>query len=449
MIKMVKNFLNSAAILLAVFLGLSTTPAYANQTGNLLPINDGTYLQWTPKTGTIHYAMVDETTCNGTTDYNSTTTINNRDSYGISLTSVPDGATITQIDITPCASKALSGGSNSTLNVFYRLNGIDSSNSGSYFLSGTTPTLLTTSSYTGLTTIKSTTTTLETGAVLTAGSKGARLGQILTKVTYTPLATPSGLSAAANDSSSTILNWLDNSSNEDGFKIERSDNGGAFNEIATVAQNVRTYENSGLTPGVYVYRVRAYNTGGNSGYSGSAAATILAGPSSLTAAANGSLISLSWTDNSINEDGFKIEIATNGGQFVQFKTVTASTSSYIDTRSAPATYSYRIRAYKGNNNSDFSNTADAIVLAAPTGLYTSVAGSDATLNWLDNSTGEDGFRIERKMGAGSFAEIDTVGAGITTYLDAGLSAGVYTYRVRAYKSINASNYSASASATIL
>jgi len=42
--------------------------------------SDGNYLQWTPSTGTTHYTLVNETPCNGATNYVSTGTNGNRDS---------------------------------------------------------------------------------------------------------------------------------------------------------------------------------------------------------------------------------------------------------------------------------------------------------------------------------------------------------------------------------
>jgi len=66
------------------------------------------------------------------------------------------------------------------------------------------------------------------------------------------------------------LSWTDNSNNEQNFRIERCTGNGCSNfaEIATVGSNVTTYNDSGLTRNTwYRYRVRASNTGGNSGYS--------------------------------------------------------------------------------------------------------------------------------------------------------------------------------------
>jgi hypothetical protein len=443
----VKRFFTSSFFaLLGLF--IIVFPASADQTAALLPISAGNYQQWSPKDGSNHVTMVDESVCNGTSDFNRETTLTERDSYGVSLSSIPNGATITQINITPCASRNNTGTGTSTLDVFYRLNGVDSADGGAYALpTGITPAVLSTTSFTGLSTNKSSSTTLEIGVQYDSGNKGTRLSQITTIITYTPLSTPSGLTAAAT-ASDVVLNWSDNSSNEDGFKIERSDNGGAFNQIASVSANVATYDDSGLSVGTYVYRVRAFNSGGDSGYTLTSTAYVLNAPSNFTATATGSAVTLSWIDNTSNEDGFKIEVATGAGGFVFFKQVGPNVKSYVDTRT-PNTYSYRVRAFKSTSHSAYSNTDDAVVLGVPTDLSANFAsGSGVTLNWTDNSTGEDGFKIERRLSGGSFVQIDTVGPDVATYLDPLFTPGTYEYRIRAYKGLDNSSYSATASAMI-
>jgi hypothetical protein len=65
--------------------------------------------------------------------------------------------------------------------------------------------------------------------------------------------------------------WTDNSSNEQGFAIERSADGTTFVQIATVGPNVNAYIDAGLRGNTnYHYRVRAYNEVGISGYSNTA-----------------------------------------------------------------------------------------------------------------------------------------------------------------------------------
>jgi len=81
-------------------------------------------------------------------------------------------------------------------------------------------------------------------------------------------AAPSNLVAAAVSPSQINLNWQDNSGIESGFKIDRSSNGSTFTTIATVAANVTTYSDVGLTASItYFYRVRATSPAGDSGNS--------------------------------------------------------------------------------------------------------------------------------------------------------------------------------------
>jgi PKD repeat protein len=99
----------------------------------------------------------------------------------------------------------------------------------------------------------------------------------ITVTAPTPVA-PASLTASPTSTSQVNLAWTDNSSNEDGFTIERCSgaNCANFTQFATVGANVRTYSNTGLTKNTfYTYRVRAYNSFGNSGYSNTAVARTL------------------------------------------------------------------------------------------------------------------------------------------------------------------------------
>jgi Domain of Unknown Function (DUF1080) len=75
------------------------------------------------------------------------------------------------------------------------------------------------------------------------------------------------------------LNWTDASTNETGFKIDRMSGSGSYAQIATVNANVQTYADETVTPGSnYCYRVRAFNSAGNSGYSNAGCATAINSP---------------------------------------------------------------------------------------------------------------------------------------------------------------------------
>ncbi|HYV28707.1 MAG TPA: fibronectin type III domain-containing protein, partial [Candidatus Eisenbacteria bacterium] len=176
----------------------------------------------------------------------------------------------------------------------------------------------------------------------------------------------SALTATAISSSQINLAWTDNANNETGFKIERSTNNVNFTQIATVSANVTTYSNTGLSPlTTYYYRVRANNANGDSGYSNAANATtpdvVPAPPSNLTATAiSKTQINLAWTDNSGNEQGFKVERSTDGVAFTQIVAVAANVTSYANTGlQGNKKYYYRVRAYNAVGNSTYSNTANA------------------------------------------------------------------------------------------
>jgi len=93
-----------------------------------------------------------------------------------------------------------------------------------------------------------------------------------------PPAAPSGLSTAAISAGQIDLSWNDNATNEDGFYIQRSEDGSNWGLIDTVGADVTVYSDLTVFPNTtYYYRVRAYNFSGSSAYSNTASATTLAG----------------------------------------------------------------------------------------------------------------------------------------------------------------------------
>jgi hypothetical protein len=85
---------------------------------------------------------------------------------------------------------------------------------------------------------------------------------------------PSKLVAAAS-SNQVALTWQDNANNEMGFSVERCTGSGcnSFVQIAQVGANVSGFVDNGVAKNTSVtYRVRAFNSAGNSAYSNSASA---------------------------------------------------------------------------------------------------------------------------------------------------------------------------------
>jgi hypothetical protein len=88
--------------------------------------------------------------------------------------------------------------------------------------------------------------------------------------------------------------------------------------------------------------------------------------------------------------------------------------------------------------------------AAPSSLTTAaISSSQINLGWQDNSNNESLFKIERKTGTGgTFSQIATVGADVTSYPNTGLAQNTqYCYRVKASNGGGDSAYSNESCAT--
>jgi FtsP/CotA-like multicopper oxidase with cupredoxin domain len=234
------------------------------------------------------------------------------------------------------------------------------------------------------------------------------------------LAAPTGLTATLQAGPQVSLTWTDNATNETGFVVQRSDNGGAFTTIATPAAlagtGTVTYVDATAQPGnTYVYQVSAVNGAFASAFSNTASLTMPvapAAPTGLTAklkakAGTAPQIVLTFRDNATNETGFLLERAVNGGVFASLATLPAKNRlgnvSYTDTVTAGNTYAYRVRAVNGVVPSAYSNTVTLAVVNAPaapsnfTGIAMATGKTSARINlsWTDNSTNETQFVIQR------------------------------------------------------
>jgi Divergent InlB B-repeat domain len=114
---------------------------------------------------------------------------------------------------------------------------------------------------------------------------------IISKFLVLLLATSSVLVIAQTSvyAASFQLTWSDNSSNEDGFNIERkTGSAGTFSRIATVGSNTTSYVNSNLADNTtYCYRVSAFNSAGASAYTSEVCGTTPAATYVLTVSSQG------------------------------------------------------------------------------------------------------------------------------------------------------------------
>lgn len=184
---------------------------------------------------------------------------------------------------------------------------------------------------------------------------------------------PSGLEATGDSVAGTVsLAWVDQSDNELGFIVQRQVDGGAWNNAYdTVGVDVVTYldDNHGggrLPDATYTYRVVATNANGESLPSNEDWAVIAsvtpAAPTDLESELVGFDVTLTWVDQSDNEESFILERQVDGGDYEVLATLPLNTESFVDSNLQPLhTYTYRVKARNSFGDSDYSNETSEYV----------------------------------------------------------------------------------------
>ena len=285
-----------------------------------------------------------------------------------------------------------------------------------------------------------------------------------------PPAAPTNLTAQAASASQINLAWTDNATNETGYTVERAPDqagtAGTFAQVASLPAGSASYSNTGLASlTAYWFRVRAFNATDVSAYAAPATATTFLAPAAPTnlqgQAISTTRIDLTWTDNATNETGYAVERAPDNagtpGTFAQIASLAAGAAAYSNTGlNANTRYWYRVRAFNATDQSAYSANLSVTTAqgpAAPSGLTAqAVSPNQINLTWVDNTTNETGFTLERAPDvsgvAGTFAAIATLAANTVAYNDASLTESTrYWYRVRAFTAVDVSAYSNLANAT--
>jgi hypothetical protein len=120
---------------------------------------------------------------------------------------------------------------------------------------------------------------------------------------YQLIPAPTNLTATAASCIQINLAWTDNSFAEDNYKVERSLDNVNFSQIATLAANSQSYQDTNLSNGTqYYYRVRASVGGVDGSYSSTANATTASDPggppaniAGLQTSTGKTSIALTWT----------------------------------------------------------------------------------------------------------------------------------------------------------
>ncbi|MGE5621050.1 MAG: eIF2A-related protein [archaeon] len=127
-----------------------------------------------------------------------------------------------------------------------------------------------------------------------------------------------------------------------------------------------------------------------------------------------SYIQLGWTDYSLGEKGFIIERSDySKNQFTVIDTTLENVTSYTDSFNIQlgVRYYYRVRAFKSQNKSEYTNTAEAIALLdAPTDLRFNPIGkydSAPYISWAGHCNFQKKFIIQSRV-VGESSDFKTI-----------------------------------------
>jgi putative cell wall-binding protein/fibronectin type 3 domain-containing protein len=274
--------------------------------------------------------------------------------------------------------------------------------------------------------------------------------------TYGIPATPTGLSASAQNASQIYLSW-NSSANASYYYIYRSTAyNGSYNYVTSVSSTY--YTDSGLSPNTtYYYKIMAYNSLGSSSYSSIVSATttaagVLPAPTNFTASASGADVNLSW-DSVDKAHTYQVLRSTSAGGTYSI-IVTTSSTSHKDTPSPAGTYYYKVRALNssyevGGLSGYVSATTSGVpaVPAVPTGL--AATAKDATadsfpivLTWTAVPEATKYTVARHTADTGDYEVLNSNVTG-TTYTDSDaalLANTTYYYKVLAENAAGSSAY---------
>lgn len=209
---------------------------------------------------------------------------------------------------------------------------------------------------------------------------------------------PSDLKATL-EGNTAVLTWIDNSTIEDYFQIQRSTDGGEWGHEAVAplminSSNTVTYSYTSLELGkTHKFRVRAMRYSGHmSPFSNEVSVTVSPStkvegvpnaPSALVASAYQKAIALRWQDNSDNEDSFNLSRQEGNGPWKIYQQLITGTYSYNDWDVVPGTiYSYKVEAV---NHTGTSLSSNIVTFTAPESISTPAKKSVTMLFNVDSS----------------------------------------------------------------
>ena len=270
---------------------------------------------------------------------------------------------------------------------------------------------------------------------------------------YAPNA-PTNASVVRSSDTYATISWINNTDVThpySGLYVERKTDDGSFVQVATVSSGSTSWVDTGITANhYYSYRVRAYNSSGNSSYA--TTGTIYntpAAPTDVSAAvASGTTVNVTWKTSantaSLQRIQYRVKTGSSWGEWLELATVNAGITFYTHTGAPGGTVQYRIRSERGDLVSDFASSNETVTIqppAAPTlislpSANIAVGTSTVRISWRHNSLDtsiQTAAQIQISLNGGTSWFTYTV-SGNQAYYDYNTSAltdgQTITFRVR-------------------
>ena len=216
------------------------------------------------------------------------------------------------------------------------------------------------------------------------------------------------------------------------YQLEESANGGAWTAAYNGAATSQAY--SGRAAGSYAYRVRACNPAGCTGYSGTAAITVLYAPASAPSVSspgfnNTGSYSISWTAVA-NATRYQLEESALGGGWTAIYN-SSGTSIPVSGKTA-GNYAYRATACNAAGCGPTSATVTTSVVLPPTAAPSaSVPGSNVTGSYTVSWSvvgAATGYHVWERVNGGNWVSV--YDAAPTSMSVSGKANATYGYVVR-------------------
>ncbi len=242
------------------------------------------------------------------------------------------------------------------------------------------------------------------------------------------------------------LSWVDNSDNENGFKIEWSNDQKTWYSD-TVAADQTSYVKDKLLEGrTYYFRVSAFNKAGSSEYAtGSFDVPSVErkkpnAPSDVEFVdydADSASVTMTWKDNSSDEEKFVVQFSYDQENWYSVKNVGYDVDSLkIEGLVEGRTYYFRVAAYNAAGYSDWcenSFTVEARIIDPPSNLsVVQQTNESVRLTWTDNSTFEDGYVVQYSYDGVNWSRVKYFDADATSADFDVVYGRSYYFRVAAY-----------------